>query len=174
MAVNNVKIGAQSVNDLLVKYSHIAKPDLEYNSGHSVTVVVNENLKNLQKEVVAQTGVKKLNGIKKTDEGEELASFRTKVFVNEGKERFPNVFDMEGQRTMDVPFGGDTVNLVIKPKVVEMNNKHSISFYLQEVQVVEKQENGKVTFAKPKAEQTNTETTFESQSTENSESDLPF
>jgi hypothetical protein len=62
-----VKMDAQKVFGLTVKWSHLLKPDLEYNSGHSVTVEINKELAKLQKELIAQTGVKKINGLKDDD-----------------------------------------------------------------------------------------------------------
>ena len=97
---NPVKMGAQMIKGLKVKWSHLAKPDLEYNSGHSVTVEMNDELKKLHKEMQAQTGVKHINGLSEY-EGVETAKFSTKVYVNEGVEKFPSIFDTDGQKTMD-------------------------------------------------------------------------
>jgi hypothetical protein len=128
-----------------VKWSHLLKPDLEYNSGHSVTVEINKELAKLQKELIAQTGVKKINGLK-DDDGVKLASFRNKIHSSEGVERFPRIYDKDGQITADCPFGGDEINVVIKPKVWEMNGKQSISCYLEQVQWVKKNSGDSVTF----------------------------
>ena len=122
------------------------------------------------KQVQAQSGVDKVNGMKTTKDGDDVMKFGTKIFSNDGVERFPNVFDLNGQRTSDVPFGGDKVNLVVKPKVWDMNNEKSISMYLQEVQVVESSGGGGVTFAKPKQKQE--EVSFENEQTD--DEDLPF
>ena len=133
------------VKNLTVKWSHLLKPDLEYNSGHSVTVEVNKELAKLQKELIAQTGVKKINGLKEV-EGVKLASFKNKIHSTEGIERFPKIYDGDGQVTSDCPFGGDKINVVIKPKVWDMNGKQSISCYLEQVQWVEKNSGESVTF----------------------------
>jgi hypothetical protein len=140
-----VKMDAQKVFGLTVKWSHLLKPDLEYNSGHSVTVEINKELAKLQKELIAQTGVKKINGLK-DDDGVKLASFRNKIHSSEGVERFPRIYDKDGQITADCPFGGDEINVVIKPKVWEMNGKQSISCYLEQVQWVKKNSGDSVTF----------------------------
>ena len=147
-APNSVKMGKMKVNGLTVKWSHLLKPDLEYNSGHSVTVEMNKELADLHKELIAQTGVSKINGLKDAD-GVKLASFRNKIHSNEGVERFPNIFTKEGTFTNDCPFGGDEVNLVIKPKVWEMNGTQSISCYLEQVQWVKKNSDDGVTFEVP-------------------------
>ena len=68
-----VKFGPQMVSNLKVRYSHLAKPDLEYNTGHSVTVEVNKDLKDAFKEMTAQSGIKHINGLKTNEEGVELA-----------------------------------------------------------------------------------------------------
>ena len=177
MAVNkstgtmkSVSFGAEKLDGLEVVWSHLSKPDLEYKSGHSVTVKTNKALKEYVKQVQAQSGVDKVNGMKKTDDGDAVGKFGTKIYSNDGVERFPNIYDLEGQKTGDVPFGGDKVNVVVRPKVWDMNNQKSISIYLQEVQVVESSGGGGVTFAKPKPKQE--EVSFEKEQT--SEEDLPF
>ena len=86
-----VKMGKIIVKGLVVRYSHLLKPDLQYNSGHSVTVEVNKELAKLQKELIAQTGVKLINGLK-DDEGTKLASFKNKIHSDEGIERFLGIF----------------------------------------------------------------------------------
>ena len=177
MAVNKktgtmkgVAFGAEKVEGLEAVWSHLAKPDLEYKSGHSVTVKRTKALNEYIKQVQAQSGVDKVNGMKTTKDGDDVMKFGTKIFSNDGVERFPNVFDLNCQRISDVPFGGDKVNLVVKPKVWDMNNEKSISMYLQEVQVVESSGGGGVTFAKPKQKQE--EVSFENEQTD--DEDLPF
>jgi hypothetical protein len=140
-----VRMDSQKVFGLTVKWSHLLKPDLEYNSGHSVTVEVNKELAKLHKEMIAQTGVKLINGLK-VDDGVNLASFRNKIHSNEGVERFPRIYDKDGQITADCPFGGDEVNVVIKPKVWDMNGTQSISCYLEQIQWVKKNSGDNVTF----------------------------
>ena len=177
MAVNKktgtmkgVAFGAEKMEGLEMVWSHLAKPDLEYKSGHSVTVKRTKALNEYIKQVQAQSGVDKVNGMKTTKDGDDVMKFGTKIFSNDGVERFPNVFDLNGQRISDVPFGGDKVNLVVRPKVWDMNNEKSISMYLQEVQVVESSGGGGVTFAKPKQKQE--EVSFENEQTD--DEDLPF
>ena len=77
------------VSNLKVKIFTFAKPDLEYNTGHSVTVKeVNKDLKDAFKEMTAQSGVSHINGLKKDEEGVELAKFKTSVYSNDGVEVF--------------------------------------------------------------------------------------
>ena len=142
-----VKMGRMIVKGLVVRYSHLLKPDLQYGSGHSVTVEVNKELAKLQKELIAQTGIKLINGLK-DDDGTKLSSIKNKIHSNEGVERFPKIFDTEGQYTNDCPFGGDEVNIVIKPKVWDVNGTQSISCYLEEVQWVKKNSGDAITFKK--------------------------
>jgi hypothetical protein len=168
--MKSVSFGAEKLDGLEVVWSHISKPDLEYQSGHSVTVKTNKALKEYVKQLKAQSGIDKVNGMKKTEDGEELMKFGTKIYSSDGVERFPNVYDLEGQKTNEVPFREDVVNLVVKPKIVEFQNKTSISVYLNEVQMAQSSGGGGVTFAKPKPKQE--EVSFEKEQT--SEEDLPF
>jgi len=164
-----VKMGKIIVKGLVVRYSHLLKPDLRYNSGHSVTVEVNKELAKLQKELIAQTGVKKINGLK-DDDGVKLASFRNKIHSDQGVERFPKIFDKKGKYTNDCPFGGDEVNIVIKPKVWDMNGTQSISCYLEQVQWVKKNSDDAVTFEVIEDD----EVSFESANGQSSPENLPF
>ena len=167
----------------MITYSHIQKPDLEYNTGHSVTVEWNKDIAKMFKEMVKQSGVKKVNGLSAPNgegrlkscqlkDGPTQVKFKNSLYSSDNVERFPDVFDLDGQRTMDNPYGGDVVNLVVRPKVWDMQGKESISVYLNEIQIVEKNSGSKVTFAKPKQE----ETTFNAnkQSKPVSDEDLPF
>jgi|TARA_R100001530_G_scaffold40416_2_gene31070 hypothetical protein len=147
-----VQMETQQLFGLTVKWSHLLKPDMVYDSGHSVTVEMTDELEKLHKELKAQTGLKKVNGVKVNDEGTKLVKFGTKIFSNDGVERFPKIYDKEGQATDDCPYGGDKVNVAIKPKVVDKTTPPSISCYLQEVQWVEKNNSNSVTFEKPKEE----------------------
>jgi hypothetical protein len=147
-----VKMTTQQLFGLTVKWSHLLKPDMVYDSGHSVTVEMTKEVEKLHKELMAQTGLKKVNGIKVDDDGKKLVKFGTKIFSNDGVERFPKIYDKDGQATDDCPYGGDRVNVAVRPKVVEKTNPPSISCYLQEVQWVEKNNDSSVTFAKPQEE----------------------
>ena len=147
-----VKMTTQQLFGLTVKWSHLLKPDMVYDSGHSVTVEMTKEVEKLHKELMAQTGLKKVNGIKVDDDGKKLVKFGTKIFSNDGGERFPKIYDKDGQATNDCPYGGDKVNVAVRPKVVEKTNPPSISCYLQEDQWVEKNNESSVTFAKPQEE----------------------
>ena len=179
-----VKFSPITLEKVTVTYSHIQRPDLEYNTGHSVTVEWNKDIEKMFNEMVKQAGVPKVNGLsapdKKTDklkscqltDGPTQVKFKNALYSSDGVERFPDVFDLDGQRTMDNPYGGDVVNLVVRPKVWDMQGKESISVYLNEIQIVDKNSGSKVTFAKPKQE----ETTFNAnkQSGPVPDEDLPF
>ena len=161
-----VKMTTQQLFGLTIRWSHLQKPDLTYDSGHSVTVEMTKEVEKLHKELMAQTGLSKVNGIKVDDEGNKTVKFATKIFSNDGVERFPKIYDKDGQATNDCPYGGDKVNVAVRPKVVEKTNPPSISCYLQEVQWVEKNNESSVTFAKPQEE-----SSFNGKS---SNEDLPF
>ena len=163
-----VSMGPQLIQQCAVVFSHLNKPDMEYNSGHSVTIKVTKELKDLHKEMKAQTGVNHINGLKSDDEDTELASFKTKIHSNDGIQKFPKTFDLEGQ-ACSAPSRGDIVNIIFQPKVWNVNNKDQISCYLNEIQVVERNSESSITFEKPGS----TEASFE-KPTENSKEDLPF
>tara|TARA_A100001201_G_scaffold20323_4_gene22721 strand:+ start:5830 stop:6405 length:576 start_codon:yes stop_codon:yes gene_type:complete len=178
-----VKFSPITLENVTVTYSHIQKPDLEYNTGHSVTVEVTESIMEMLKEITKQSGVSKVNGVSKADKDGKYKScdvkdkptqikFKNGIYSNDGIERFPDVFDMDGQRTMENPYGGDVVNLVVRPKVWDMNGKESISVYLNEIQIVEKNSGAKVTFAKPQQK----EATFDASQKPGvaASEDLPF
>ena len=179
-----VKFTTMTFNNLTVKFSHIQKPDLEYNSGHSVLVECNKELEKMIKEVVKQSGVETVNGLKKQvgekiqscqlKDGPDYIVFKNAIYSKDGVERFPDVYDMQGQRTMDNPYGGDVVNLAVRPSVWDMQGKQSISIYLNEVQIAEKNSGDSVTFAKPKQEQK--EVSFDASKKDGpvSDEDLPF
>ena len=59
-----VQMETQQLFGLTVKWSHLLKPDMVYDSGHSVTVEMTDELEKLHKELKAQTGLKKVNGVK--------------------------------------------------------------------------------------------------------------
>jgi len=178
-----VKFSPMTLEKVTITYSHIQKPDLEYNTGHSVTVEWNKDIAKMFSEMVKQSGVKKVNGLSAPNgdgrlkscqlkDGPTQVKFKNSLYSSDGVERFPDVFDLDGQRTMDNPYGGDVVNLVVRPKVWDMQGKESISVYLNEIQIVEKNSGSKITFAKPRQE----ETTFNAnkQSEPVSDEDLPF
>jgi len=178
-----VKFSPMTLEQVTVTYSHIQRPDLEYNTGHSVTVEVNKPIQQMLNEIVKQSGVDKVNGVSKQDKDGKYKScevkdkptqikFKNGIYSNDGVERFPDVFDLNGQRTMENPYGGDVVNLVVRPKVWDVNGKQSVSVYLNEIQIVEKNSGAKVTFAKPKEEGT----TFDANKNPGvvADEDLPF
>ncbi len=177
--MNSVYFGPFVVEDVETTWVHLNKPDLEYNTGHSVSVKINDTLRKELKDIVAQSGVKVIYGLKdndgkKTEDYKKADSikFKTKVYSDDGVQRFPNVYDVNGAKTQDTPFGGDTISAVVKPKAYE----EGVSIYLQEVMVKETNGSSKVTFAKPKEEQQTV--SFNKQADNDTkkddEEDLPF
>lgn len=152
----NVKFGSMVLENLTVKYSHITKPDLEYNSGHSVMVEWTKELQKMFDEIVKQSGVDKINGLKKEVDGKlkscqlkdkpEYVTFKNALYSSDGVERFPDVFDKNGSRTMEDPWGGDVVNLSVRPKVWDISGTQSISVYLNQIQIEEKNSGESFTF----------------------------
>ena len=159
-----VKFSTMVLKNLTVKYSHITKPDLEYNSGHSVMVEWTKELEDMFKEIVKQSGVTKINGLKKEVDGKlkscqlkdkpGYATFKNALYSSDGVERFPDVFDKNGDRTIDDPWGGDVVNLSVRPKVWDISGTESISVYLNQVQIEEKNSGESFTFERIEKEVT--------------------
>tara|TARA_Y100000401_G_C8305225_1_gene216504 strand:+ start:95 stop:682 length:588 start_codon:yes stop_codon:yes gene_type:complete len=184
---NPVKFQTMKLDNLVVKYSHITKPDLVYNSGHSVMVEWTKELQKMFNEIVKQSGVDKVNGLKKEiggkikrcdlKDGPEYVTFKNKLFVLEGIERFPDVFDKDGQRTMDDPWSGDEVNLYVRPKVIDKGDTPSVSVYLNQIQIEKKDSGSSATFERiqkePQFGQGVNKHTESKQESDNEE-DLPF
>ena len=182
-----VKFSTMVLKNLTVKYSHITKPDLEYNSGHSVMVEWTKELEDMFKEIVKQSGVTKINGLKKEVDGKlkscqlkdkpGYATFKNALYSSDGVERFPDVFDKNGDRTMDDPWGGDVVNLSVRPKVWDISGTESISVYLNQVQIEEKNSGESFTFERIEKEVTfaqDAKKAAEQESESDDDDDLPF
>ena len=73
-----VKFSPLTLEKVTVTYSHIQKPDLEYNTGHSVTVEWNKDMGKMFDEIVKQSGVKKINGLSAPNNDGKLKSCQLK------------------------------------------------------------------------------------------------
>ena len=155
-APDTVKIGAQVISNASVIFSNLLKPDTKFGAQHDVTIEVTKDLKKLFKEILAQTGAKKINGLSEY-EGKEEIKLKNKIYAQGGTERFPNIVDTQKQHTDQVPFGGDVINVIVRPKQFE----DSVSIFLERIQLVEKKNSG---------------VDFEviGESNEDTEEDLPF
>ena len=136
-ATDTVKMGAQVISNASVIFSNLLKPDTKYGAQHDVTIEVTKDLKKLFKEILAQTGAKKINGLSEYEVKEQI-KLKNKIYAQEGTERFPNIVDTQKQHTDQVPFGGDVINVIVRPKHYE----DSVSIFLERIQLVEKKNSG--------------------------------
>lgn len=122
---------------LSVIWSNLLKPDSHFGestANHNITVVLDETLDKMLKSIATEHGVKKINGIMEKDDGTKTIKFKSKSHIDKGA--FP-CQDASAQWTSAVPFGGDVVRLKLAPVVLSKPSK-SMSFYLNGIQIVEK------------------------------------
>jgi hypothetical protein len=120
------------------KWSNLLKPDTafgEASANHNITVVMDQKLKAKLQDVLKKSGAKKINGIYEK-EGVTYLKTKSRLHVEAGK--FPCV-DANAQETDIVAFGGDKVKLKLAPAIVARDK--SLSFYLNGVQIIERNEN---------------------------------
>ncbi len=125
-----------------VRWSHLHRPDDKFGAdaaNHNITVVVNDELQKKLEEVMAESGSKKINGLRTDDEGVTLLKAKTKLYVKEGTPAFPCV-DSANEMTNAIPFGGDKVRLKLKP--ILLTRDGSVSLFLNGCQIIEKNEGG--------------------------------
>ena len=125
--------------DLTVKWSHLHKPDDKFGadtSNHNITVVVDESLKNTLDTIKNDLGAKKINGMKEdNDDGTITLKAKTKLYAKDNVMKFP-CLDSQTNKTDDTPTAGDIVRLKLAPVVIDRDN--SVSFFLNGVQIIEK------------------------------------
>ena len=83
-ATDTVKMGAQVISNASVIFSNLLKPDTKFGAQHDVTIEITKDLKKLFKEILAQTGAKKINGVSEY-EGREQIKLKNKINAQEGK-----------------------------------------------------------------------------------------
>ena len=123
-----------------VKWSNLIKPDTMFGDGsanHNITVVLTPELEGILMTIAKDNGPKKINGTYEKD-GLRTVKFKSKSYV--GKGSFP-CQDSTGSYTDVVPFGSDTVRLKLAPALVVKGAAKSMSFYLNGVQIVQKNSN---------------------------------
>lgn len=124
-----------------VKWSNLLKPDTMFGDGsanHNITVVLTQELEGILMGIAKENGAKKINGTYEKD-GVRTIKFKSKSYVEKGV--FP-CQDSTGQYTDVVPFGGDVVRLKLAPCVITKGAGKSMSFYLNGVQIVQKNSTG--------------------------------
>lgn len=120
-----------------VKWSNLMKPDTMFgdNSGnHNITVVLTPEFEAQLSAIAKENGAKKINGTYEKD-GLKTIKFKSKTHIDKGA--FP-CQDSTGAWTNSVPFGGDIVRLKLAPALVVKGTNKSMSFYLNGVQIVQK------------------------------------
>lgn len=125
-------------DELVVKWSNLMKPDIYFGTpgDHNITVVLDKGLQKTINDWKKSTGAKKVNGVSKTTDGEDTLKVKSKLYTSGENTRtsFP-CYDVDARETDDVPFGGDTVKLMIAPRVNDRDN--SLSLWLSGVQIVQ-------------------------------------
>lgn len=121
--------------NVTVKWSHLMTPDDKFgNPNHSVTVEVTPELDKLIKAAVKQLGGKKINGFKEQD-GIKTIKFKNTLVAKSGEKVFP-VTGPDAKPTTTVPFGTDVVRVKVTPGLITRDN--SVSFYLEGIQLIER------------------------------------
>lgn len=122
--------------DVRVEWSHLHKPDVKFgNPHHSLTVQLDDGLLAMLEETKESLGGKKINGMGETKEGVKTVKFRNVLKAKEGIQTFPCV-DADAKPTKALPFGGDLCRVKMTPCL--LGRDESISFYLEGVQIIEK------------------------------------
>ena len=122
--------------DVSVTWSHLHKPDVKFgNPNHSLTVQLDDDLSATLTETMKSLGGKKINGMGENKEGVKTVKFKNVLKAKEGIQTFPCV-DADAKQPRALPFGGDTVRVKIQPCLLDRGS--SVSFYLEGVQIIEK------------------------------------
>ena len=110
-----------------VKWSNLNKLDTRFSDEgvHNITVLLTKELEAQLNAVAKENGVKKINGIYEKD-GIRAISFKS------------NQFAKKGVYTEEVPWATDVVRLRLGPFTVVKGANKSMSFYLNGVQIVQK------------------------------------
>jgi|1048.fasta_scaffold00111_32 hypothetical protein len=123
--------------NLTVKWSNLLKPDTMFgdaSANHNITVVLTPEFEQSLMQIAKDNGVKKVNGTYEKD-GVKTIKFKSKSHVDKGA--YP-CQDATGNFTDVVPFGEDVVRLKLAPVVITKGASKSMSFYLNGVQIVQK------------------------------------
>ena len=123
---------------LIVRWGHLHAPDTKFGedaANHSITVVVDDELKGQLEGMMKEADASKINGMKDDDEGVTLLKAKSKTFVKKGEKTFP-CRDAKAQPTEATPFGGDKVRLRLSP--VKLTRDGSMSVFLNGCQIIEK------------------------------------
>lgn len=128
-------------NNLQVKWSNLLKPDTMFgdaSANHNITVVLTPEFEQTLMSIAKENGIKKINGTYEKD-GVKTVKFKSKSHIDKGA--YP-CQDATGNFTDVVPFGEDVVRLKLAPVVITKGASKSMSFYLNGVQIVQKNNTG--------------------------------
>lgn len=136
-----------TTGNVVVKWSSLNRVDnFRGARTHNIQVIMDDALESLLTTTAQSMGAQNVNGISEKadpDTGESSTYFKAKSRTHVGDSddsKFPNVFDASGNKTDKFPFGGDIVRLKLYPKVLDADG--SVSFYLTDVQIVQKNSSG--------------------------------
>jgi len=124
--------------NLTTMWSNLNKLDTMFSTEgvHNITVLLTPEL---EASLIAEAkilGVKKINGIYEKD-GVRSMKFKTSLYAKKGVTQFP-CQDASSNFTDVVPWKGDVVRLRVAPILVTKGATKSVSFFLNGVQIVEK------------------------------------
>lgn len=124
--------------DVNVTWSHLHKPDVKFgNPHHSLTVQLDDDLNKMLTDIQKDMGGSKINGMGENKEGVKTVKFKNVLKAKEGIQTFPCV-DAEAKATRALPFGGDVCRVKVTPCL--LGRDASISFYLEGVQIIKKED----------------------------------
>jgi len=136
--MNNKYGKSMFTGNTTVIWSHLHKPDVKFgNPHHSLTVQLDDDLNAELTKVMKDLGGKKINGMGENKDGIRTVKFKNVLKAKEGMQTFPCV-DAAAKDTKALPFGGDVCRVKITPCL--LTRDESVSFYLEGVQIIEKNE----------------------------------
>ncbi len=127
-----------TTGNLMTVWSNLNKLDTMFSAEgvHNITVALTPELEAALLAEAKILGVKKVNGIYDKD-GVRTMKFKTSLYAKKGVTQFP-CQDASANFTDVVPWKGDVVRLRIAPILVTKGATKSASFFLNGVQIVEK------------------------------------
>lgn len=142
VSTKKAKVSAFVTDPVTVLYSNLSAPDTHFgdnSANHNITVVLTPELKAQCSAAASALGAKKVNGISKTEDGQEQIKVRSTLFIEEG--RFPEIYDAKNTKTDVVPWGSDVVRLILQPSLIPQQ-EGTCSMFLNKIQIVEKNATG--------------------------------
>lgn len=144
MTATMAKMKAFTTGVLDVAWANLHECDTKfgYPGYHSITLAYEGVLKETMENILQESGATKINGVydektgeNKTPTGRKMIKFKSTIHSKEGTTVFP-CHDSNAKPCKEVVFGGDKARIRLKPSIVSRDG--SLSFYLNGVQIVEK------------------------------------